>query len=297
MSSAQALDTPISHPRPITTVTADGTTLHGTFYPAAAPRSTPSAVLICSGTGIKQGFYRSFAQWLSERGHDVLTFDYRGIGASLHETHVRHSKARKQDWGQQDIPAMLEWLARESGLEQVTLFGHSAGGQFTGVIPNYQRIARMVGVASSTGYIGYSPLHFRLLAGGLLKLYMPLANGVLGYTPCQWIGWGEDLPPGVARQWSQWCSSPGYVANALGTDIQQDYHQQLQLPMTFIHAVDDPIATRGNVADLTRLYPAAQIDVQTLIPAQYGLKHIGHIDFFRRSHQGLWPLLARAIEE
>ena len=35
-------------------------------------------------TGITKNFYHTFAEWLNQQGYNVLSFDFRGIGQSLH---------------------------------------------------------------------------------------------------------------------------------------------------------------------------------------------------------------------
>ena len=47
--------------------------------PAARPSG---AVLIGGAMGVRQAFYRPFAQWLADQGYVVATFDYRGVGDS-----------------------------------------------------------------------------------------------------------------------------------------------------------------------------------------------------------------------
>lgn len=78
----------------------------------------------------------------------MLVFDYRGIGQSPGK--VKHSDARIQDWGQLDIAAALDWLTLHTGKAQAVLLGHSAGGQLTGLLHNYQKVAKVVAVAGST---------------------------------------------------------------------------------------------------------------------------------------------------
>lgn len=61
----------------------DGYCLTGSFYQHQS--SVPTLpILICPATGIRQRFYQAFATWLFEQGYDVLCFDFRGIGESLH---------------------------------------------------------------------------------------------------------------------------------------------------------------------------------------------------------------------
>ena len=60
------------------------------FAPAAG--AAVGAVLIGGAMGVRQSFYRPFAQWLSGLGYVVATFDYRGVGDSRGRT-LRGSKA------------------------------------------------------------------------------------------------------------------------------------------------------------------------------------------------------------
>lgn len=272
---------------------ADGTRLQGHFLPASSG-APDLPVLLSPATGVKQHFYLRFAAWLATQGHDVLVFDYRGIGLSL-QGPLKHSKATLAQWGQQDQVAALDWLLQRTGREQVLLLGHSAGGQMIGLLPNHHRVARLVGVSASTGWFRGMRLSFRLKAHFGLRLAMPLSILVKGYGLSAALGLGENLPAGVARQWGQWCAAGGYATNAIRRHPELDFHAQVRTPITVLHAADDDIATPHTVADLLRTLPAAQKQARLVKPAQHGLKSIGHIDWFRASHQALWPMIASAL--
>lgn len=278
---------------PVDISCADDYLLRGTFF-RAQTRDASEPVLLCPATGVPQTFYFKFCTWLSEQGFDVLVFDYRGIGQSLHG-HVRDSDASLQQWGELDQPAALDWLLEYTNSTQVRLLGHSAGGQMLGILPNHKAIKCAVGVASSTGYFGGMPPTKRALATLLMKGYMPLSVCLLKYANSKSIGWGEDLPGKVALQWRDWCSRPGYVLNSLGSSIQNDYHAEFDAPITVLHADDDWIATSANVADLLRLYPRAEKQVIRLAPSDYGYPSIGHIEMFRSSRNKLWPIILDAL--
>jgi predicted alpha/beta hydrolase len=49
------------------------------------------------------------------------------------------------------------------------------------------------------------------------------------------------------------------------------------------------------VADLLRTFPNAPKQSLLVQPHAHGLKRLGHIDWFRSSHQAVWPLLAAAL--
>jgi predicted alpha/beta hydrolase len=268
---------------------ADGTRLAGRFFPAdAAKQSEP--VLICTATGVPQRFYAAFARWLAQQGIDVLTFDYRGIGASLREAHVRQCRARKQDWGQLDMPAALDWLRQRTGAETVDLIGHSAGGQLVGLMPNHAALRRVLMVSASSGHVRGLRFPYRIAAYAYLRLYLPVTARALGYSPSKIIGMGEDLPAGVARQWSRWCLRPGYVANEFGRGISRHYYDEFRAPILSLYASDDSIATPRNVDDLLRLFPLAPKQTVCLDPSRFNVPRFGHVDFFRASRSAAWPI-------
>ena len=276
----------------------DGTLLKGHFLPAHAGQAeaTHAPVLLCPATGVKQHFYLRFAAWLAQQGHDVLVFDYRGIGLSLNG-HLRNSRATLSEWAQQDQVAALNWLLRATGREQVLWIGHSAGGQMIGLLPNHHRVARLVGVAASTGWFRGMRPSFRFKARLGLRCLVPLGTLLKGYAPTAAVGLGENLPAAVARQWGQWCAAGGYATNAVKGQPERDFHGEVRTPITVFHATDDDIATPATVADLMRTFPSARKQVHRVAPADHGLRSIGHIDWFRSSHQVLWPLLAQALRE
>jgi len=253
-------------------------------------------VLICPATGVKQQFYLRFASWLSAQGHDVMVFDYRGIGLSR-QGPLKHSRATLAEWGQQDQVAAIEWLLGRTGQAQVLIVGHSAGGQMMGLLPNHHRVARVVGVATSTGWFKGMRPAFRFKARLGLRFLVPVGALFKGYAPTSAVGLGEDLPAAVARQWGQWCAAGGYATNAVKGQATLDFHAHVRMPITVFHASDDDIATPATVADLLRTLPQARKQVMHIHPRDHGLQGIGHIDWFRQSHQALWPLLAQALHE
>ena len=68
-----------------------------------------ATIQIHSGTGIKKEFYLKFAKFWAEQGFVAVVFDYRGIGASRPAS-LRGFKANTRDWGERDMPGVLNWL-------------------------------------------------------------------------------------------------------------------------------------------------------------------------------------------
>jgi len=271
----------------------DGQRLCGHFLQASTIRNG-LPVLLAPATGVKQHFYLRFARWLAAQGHDVLVFDYRGIGLSL-QGPLKHCQATLAQWGQLDQAAALDWLATRTGSREVVLLGHSAGGQMVGLLPNHHRIARLVGISASTGWFKGMRLAFAMKARLGLLCLVPLGIRLKGYAPTSALGLGENLPSGVARQWGQWCAAGGYAINAVHERPEQDFHASIRTPVTLLYAEDDDIATPATVADLLRTLPAAPHQVARVRPSEHGLNDLGHINWFRQSHQSVWPLIARAV--
>lgn len=267
----------------------DGYQLAAQFYPVLNS-DKPYPILICPATGITKNFYHAFAQWLNQQGYPVLSFDFRGIGESLHGA-LKDSTASINDWGIYDIPAAIETLLNRTQAEKVIIVGHSAGGQLLGIASNYHKVAKVLAIAGSTGHVKGLKGKTKVLAPVMFNVIFPVSSLVKGYGATQFIGMGENLPKNVAKQWAEFCSKPGYVMNAIGKTIFEDYHQQIQCPITSFWATDDEIATHSNVKDLLRLYPNAQTKLIELNPQQLGYKRIGHMLMFKKSHQKIWPIL------
>ena len=223
-----------------------------------------------------------------------MVFDFRGIGQSLY-TPLKKSEASIEDWGLIDIPAAIDSLLSKTQQQQIILIGHSAGGQLLGITPNFQKVARLIAIAGSTGHVKGLKGRTKKLAPVMFNVVFPVSIALKGYGATQMLGMGENLPKNVARQWAQFCSKPGYVINAIGKTIFDDYHQQIQCPITAIYASDDEIATEANVNDLLRLYPNAKTDKIELQPNQYNQKAIGHMLMFKKSHHHIWSIIAAQI--
>ncbi len=271
----------------------DGYNLSARFY-QTANKNEHLPILICPATGITKTFYHNFAEWLVAQGYNVLSFDFRGIGDSLHGA-LKDSEASIQDWGLLDTPAAIETLLAKTQAEQVILLGHSAGGQLLGITPNFEKIAKVIAVSGSTGHVKGLKGRTKRMAPVMFNLVFPISTLFKGYGATQMLGMGENLPKNVAKQWALFCSKPGYVMNAMGKTIFEDHHAEIQCPITVFWSSDDEIATEANVKDLLRLYPNAKTHMHELVPTELGHKQIGHMMMFKKSHQNIWSLIANEL--
>ncbi|HEY9685277.1 MAG TPA: alpha/beta fold hydrolase [Oculatellaceae cyanobacterium] len=272
----------------------DGLTLVGYHFQAESPHA---AILVCSATAVRQRYYFPFARWLCQQGFSVLTLDYRGIGESIDAPALKHSRARKQDWGELDMPAALAWLDNRYPTIAKHLVGHSAGGILFGLMPNFDRLASVIAIGCSTGYVRYIAMPDRFVAATLLSIYFPLASKFFGYVPAKKLGWGEDLPTGIAMQWAHWCSNPGYVSNSFGKDIHIHHYDEVKAPILILNMTDDPISSKKNVEDLQRLFPQAITSPTWIDPKEFKLAEVGHMGFFRPKNSVLWANVTNWLKD
>jgi predicted alpha/beta hydrolase len=117
---------------PVRLAADDGVPLAGTWFEPAATAAAPStAIVVACGAGIPARFYRRLAQYLAARGAAVLTFDYRGVGASRAGS-LRRMRGGMDDWALHDIAAALaEANDRYPALPLATV-AHSVGALLVG---------------------------------------------------------------------------------------------------------------------------------------------------------------------
>jgi predicted alpha/beta hydrolase len=268
----------------ITLTASDGYRLSAAIYGSGG-----KPVLIMPATGVPQSYYAKYAAYLAERGFTVLTFDYRGIGRSR-DGDVRRSGARMRDWARLDAAAAVHFL----GGGALHVIGHSFGGQALGLLPNAERLRAALIVGSQSGYWRHWPLLGRLWMWPAVHFALPGTARLLGYFPGSRLGFGEDLPPGVAVEWASWCRHPQYLVGALGV---ADRYARLRAPLRAYAISDDPFAPLPAVEALLALYPGARHELRRVTPRELGEKSIGHFGFFReRFRDSLWRESADWLE-
>lgn len=261
------------------------------FMPDLYKNDIKTAVMLAPATGIKRQFYKGFATYLAEHGFAVVTFDNDGIGGSLklnENGNVKKSHASLIGWGWQDMPAVLDFLMAEFPNASYHLVGHSAGGQLIGLMPNHDKLTSVFNVACSSGRLKNMALPYQAKARFFLQAFIPANNLLFGYTHTDKVGMGEPLPKNVAKQWGEWCAGQGYIKTAFGKTVHQHFYDKVTTPSLWVNASDDDIANDKNVADMIGVFPNMPVEKHTLIPADYGLKEIGHMKFFSRQSQVLW---------
>jgi predicted alpha/beta hydrolase len=283
---------------PVKLRTGDGTALQGVLYrPSGWCRR---AVLISGGLGIPQRFYAPFASWLAQRGHLVMTFDLRGMGASRKPEH-RHSlrglDADMLTWARQDFPAAVQALSSRVDGESIILIGHSLGAHHALMTDarTQARIETLVSVAAGSGYWRDWAAPSRRVAPLLLHLAAPLLTPLLGYFPGKALRMVGDLPGPAMRQWTRWCRHPGFAWGA-EPDLVQPSLESARFRIEAFSFTDDDAMTENCTRKLLTATPNAPSTLIVVKPVDVGLPRIGHTGAFRReAADALWPMLEAAI--
>lgn len=266
----------------------DGVRLGGHFWPSH--RGKPlGRIIINPATGVLARYYHRYARFLAEHGFDVLTYDYRGIGASRPER-LRGCGYRWRDWGQIDFDAALEFLSKKgSGDTPLLVVGHSIGGFLPGLAHNARHVDRMLTVGAQYAYWrDYARSH---RTGLFLKWHvaMPALTALCGYFPGRRLGWLEDLPAGVADEWS---FRRARMEQSHPVDEQTSVIARFNAVTAQILAIsvsDDEFGTPQAIRRGLNYYGNAEKAEALLAPEDYGLDKIGHFDLFHARHQaGFW---------
>lgn len=261
--------------------------LCGHLWQSNAPDGA-GTVIINAATGVQGRYYHRFARFLASHGFRVLTYDYRGIGASRPRS-LRGCGYRWRDWGEQDFDAALRFVLAQAYAGPIQVIGHSIGGFLPGLSPEGHNITRMLTVGAQYAYWrDYSELH-RTKLFWKWHVVMPTLTLILGYFPGKRLGWLEDLPAGVANEWS-----------FRGRRMEQSYpkSQRGEILSRFgsvtaatlaVCVSDDPIASLQAIDRTLEYYSSAPKTRVLITPFDLAMKDVGHFGLFHERHRdGFW---------
>lgn len=264
----------------------DGVLLGGHVWRSAA--GSAGRVIINPATGVLARYYHRYARFLASHGFDVLTYDYRGIGASR-PARMRGCGYRWRDWGCHDFEAALRFMRQRGTVGPLTVVGHSFGGVIPGLARSAGLVDRVLTVGAQYAWWGdYAPRRRFAL---VLKwhLVMPFVTACWGYFPGKALGWLEDLPAGVAHEWSfrgprLENSHPRHERLAV-----IDRMARVTAPILAVIVSDDELGTVPAIRRTLDYYAGSLRTTVMLRPGDYDRQAIGHFGLFRDEHAtGFW---------
>jgi predicted alpha/beta hydrolase len=261
--------------------TADGQRIAARFYPPQA--EARGAVLIAPAMGVSQDYYQPFASWLAAQGFTTATFDYRGTGLSRPGS-LRGFDADILDWARLDCAAMIDALPQRP----LYWIGHSLGGQIFALVPNRDRVAKMITIATGSGYWLQNVPSLRLKVWWLWFVLVPLALPLFGYFPGRALRKVGDLPKGVMAQWRRWCLNAEYAVGVEGDAVRAAY-AAVRAPIVSLSFADDEMMSAANTESIHGFYSGAPRTMKRIAPQDIGVQRIGHFGFFRAAFESsLW---------
>ena len=283
---------PVTIGEPFIEDAADGHALGGFTWRHSSPDPQRPVVIINAATSVRCRHYSRFAAYLFSHGCDVMTYDYRGIGESRSES-IKGLRASWTDWGALDFEAMLKRAHREFPGQPIDVVGHSFGGCAAGLAASGTVIRRLVTVGAQFAYWrDYAPeQRWRMFSKW--HVVMPLVTLLCGYFPGKRLGWLEDTPTGVVRDWST--PTARYEQRPSGRALMK---KSGALPFANVRAQtlaislgDDPYGTIPAIERLLAYFSNATKTHLRIEPQDIGEQQVGHFGFFRSAYQAtLWPI-------
>lgn len=267
---------------------ADGYELGGFVWRQREPRAASRPVVIINAaTSVRCRYYARFAAYLFEHGFDVITYDYRGIGESRPPA-LRGFRASWLDWGRLDFEGVLRYTTRSFPDQPIHVVGHSVGGFVLGLAPSNTLIRRVFTMGAQFAYWrDYAPKQkWRMFLAG--HVFMPIATALLGYFPAKRLGWFEDTPKGVVRDW--WRLGSKTFPESKRQAIMQPC-AAVTAPILALSVTDDAYGTVAAIERLLKYFTGSSTMHLRISPEQVGADAIGHFAFFSdRFERSLWPI-------
>ena len=284
--------------KPFVARASDGFILNGSAWSSADNADSGLVAIINAGAGIPAIYYHPFASWLADQGIPTYTYDYRGIGASRPPS-LKGFGASIYEWGSKDCTGAIQRVQELHPGRQHAVIGHSIGGMLTGFVTKPEAVKRFVFVGGHTGY-------WRDHARGTWwwmypawHVFMPTINRAVGYFPGKLFGLPEDLPFGIAQDWSDrrrpeiWWrlrQSDGMPDMKRIEEVRSNF-ARFRVEALTISAIDDPFATLRANTRLRGLYVNCNFHEKLVSPsAKYAIGHFGY--FRRRAKTHIWPLIS-----
>jgi predicted alpha/beta hydrolase len=271
-----------------TIIAADGQGIAASFFGTkeVSGEELNGAVLIVSAMGVARSYYAPFATWLASEGFTVATFDYRGTGGSRQGS-LRGLRTDIVDWAELDCAAMIEALERRAPGKPIYWVGHSLGGQILGFVPNRDKLAKAITVATGSGYWRENTPSIRPLAWYLWHLLVPAVVALCGYFPGKKLRKIGDLPKEVMLQWRRWCLHPDYAVG--DGDAVRARFAAVRTPIVSLSFQDDEMMSARNTESMHGFYVNAPRTMKRIAPGEIGARRIGHFGFFRAAFEdSLW---------
>ena len=267
-------------------ISEDKTKISATLFSGDA--KSAHLIIVSPAAGAPQHYYKGFANYACQyKEFDVVTFDYRGIGDSLHSA-VKDERCKMSDWGNQDLKSVIDWADKK--YDKIFLLGHSVAGQIFPKASNNGRIRSAYFVGSQSAYNGHWKGFWWLYVLIFWYILIPITVAIYRYLPGWTMGGKTDIPKGVAWEWRKWGTHPQGVLQ--GSKEMAQRFNAVKIPVHFVNIQDDKLlAPSAATQELMHYYRNAVTTFQFIKPKDLGFEKIGHFGFFKKKFaKKLWPM-------
>ena len=271
----------------------DGYVLSGYQYHLKT-KAIRAQLIVAGATGVPQAFYRRFAEYMTQFGYAVFTFDYRGIGESKPDS-LKGFEMSYLDWGKKDLSALIDLI--EKNKLPILMVGHSYGGHALGLLPNHHKLTAFYTFGTGAGWSGYMPKIEAAKVKLMWNIVFPLMVAKSGYLPWSKLNMGEDLPLNAYQLWRKWCKNPQYCFADPEYAFLKDMYAQVEIPIYAAVATDDAWALPKSRDVFMAYYTRAKLTPLDLNPKDYNMKNIGHMGYFRKNAQPIWDQVVQTFEK
>jgi predicted alpha/beta hydrolase len=267
---------------PLVITAADGYPIGAIRYTGGSPAT--ATIIVAGATGVAQRFYRRFAEYAASDGYDVVTLDYRGLGASA-PADLRGFEMDYADWARLDLDAVIGAVADARPL---FIVGHSYGGVAFGLVPRIAEVDAIYTFGSGAGWHGWMPRREAARVLALWHLVGPVATRATGVMPGVLIGLGADMPLGVYRGWKRWVGHRRNFFDVPEMAEAAGVAARVRIPVAAANSVDDLWALPRSRDALMSGYSSIELTPIDIVPSERGIAAVGHTGYFRESAAALW---------
>ncbi len=277
----------IATPEALAVQAADGYTLRGFVWRHREANRERPVVTMNAATSVRCRYYSRFATYLFRHGFDAITYDYRGIGESRPAT-LRGFEASWGSWGRLDFETVLRYAERSFRGQPIYVAAHSVGGFVFGFAPSNHLIQRIFTMGAQIAYWRDYPREQRLKLFLKWQVVMPLLTGLFGYFPGKRLGWLEDTPKGVVRDWRRFGSRA--MKGAERYALVEPF-VGVTAPILAVSVTDDEFGTIPAIERTLSYFPNSPATHLCISPESIGQPAIGHFGFFHdRFEEALWHI-------
>ena len=180
----------------------------------------------------------------------------------------------------------------------ILVAAHSVGGFLVGMAPSNQVIKRVFTMGSQFAYWRDYAKHKRFAMYLRWHIVMPTLTAIFGYFPGKRLGWLEDTPSGVVRDWISpeprfediYKSGPQTLSDEERAKLVESF-AQVTAPTLAVSMSDDEFGTIPAIHRLLSYFKSSPSTHMRIKPDAVGQPSIGHFAFFNaRYADSLWKI-------